>query len=241
MNTQKLIIPLIFFSGLIVLTGMVVLNNRENQNKQYYFYEDPMECSGCHWDRFERWSVSQHSKGFTGDFFQAQYYELVLPSLGLDEKLADAHEGCIGCHSPSAYLSGDMIPPRTAEPDNHWNPAQYTKTRADRGIFCDFCHTLDRFENDPPFNHDYISHATAEVDPKGPTCPFPGPLIMKHRCQRYMRPSRYVPHAIMSKTPMMYGLKPPNMNMPKAFMLKGAYPVSRAICSPCRASRQKWV
>lgn len=66
-----------------------------------------------------------------------------------------------------------MFPPRTAEPDNHWNPAEYNKTRADRGIFCDFCHTLDRFEHDPPFNHDYISHATAEVDPKRADLPFP--------------------------------------------------------------------
>lgn len=173
MKTQKIIFLLAAASVIIILSGMVILNNRENQNKQYYYFEDPAECSGCHWDRFDRWSVSQHSKGFTGDFFQAQFYDLVLPSLDFDEKSADAHEDCIGCHSPSAYLSGDMIPPRTVIPDNHWSRADYTKTRAERGIFCDFCHTLDRFEHDPPFNHDYISHATAEVDPKRADLAFP--------------------------------------------------------------------
>ncbi|MFO7850825.1 MAG: multiheme c-type cytochrome [Bacteroidales bacterium] len=101
MKTKKIIFPVLAATTALILTGMMILNNKENQNKQYYYFEDPMECSGCHWDRFERWSVSQHSKGFSGDFFQAQYYELVLPSLGLDEKLEDAHEGCIGCHSPS--------------------------------------------------------------------------------------------------------------------------------------------
>ena len=91
----------------------------------------------------------------------------------LDDKLADVNKDCIGCHSPSAFLSGDMIPPRTVEPDNHWNKSDGNKTRADRGIFCDFCHTLDRFANDPAFNHDYISHATAEVDPKRADLVFP--------------------------------------------------------------------
>ena len=173
MKFQKILFPSVLLLSLLFLTGMVVLNSKENQNKQYYYFEDPIDCSGCHWDRFERWSVSQHSKAFTGDFFQAQFYELVLPSLSLDEKLADAADDCIGCHSPSAFLSGDMVPPRTVDPDNHWTAAEYTKTRADRGVFCDFCHTLDRFEHDPPFNHDYISHATAEVDPKRADLEFP--------------------------------------------------------------------
>jgi hypothetical protein len=166
MKLLRASIPILTAIFLLALTSARVIKDKESQDKEYYYYEDPLDCSGCHWDRFDRWNVSQHSKGFTGDFFQAQFYDLVLPSRDFDEKVANVHEDCIGCHSPTAFLSGDMIPPRYVEPDNHWNRGDGIKTRADRGVFCDFCHTLDRFKNDPPFNHDYISHATEEVDPK---------------------------------------------------------------------------
>ncbi len=152
---------------------MAYVNHKENQKKEYHYFEDPQECSGCHFDRFDRWNTSQHSKAFTGDFFQAQFYDVVLPSREFDEKVADEHKNCIGCHSPSAFLSGDYIPPRVNETDNHWNRGEGNKSNAERGVFCDFCHTLDRFQNDPPFNHDYISHATPDIDPKRADLPFP--------------------------------------------------------------------
>jgi hypothetical protein len=166
MKLSKIAIPAATLLLLTSLTSMRLTVDPESQEKKYHYYEDPTICSGCHWDRFDRWSVSQHSKGFTGDFFQFQFYEIVLPSLSLDEKLKDVAEDCIGCHSPSAFLSGDMIPPKVNNPDNHWTPGSPEKMRADRGIFCDFCHTLDRFKNPTPFNHDYISHATDAVDDK---------------------------------------------------------------------------
>lgn len=173
MRTRKIIIIALSAALLAGLTGMGIINHKENQKKEYHYFEDPQECSGCHWDRFDRWNTSQHSKAFTGDFFQAQFYDIVLPSRSFDEKVADAEKDCIGCHSPSAFLSGDFIPPRTTDPDNHWNRGSGNKTNAERGVFCDFCHTLDRFVNDPPFNHDYISHATEEVDPKRADLAFP--------------------------------------------------------------------
>jgi hypothetical protein len=173
MKSFRFTIPLLTIIILTSLTSMRFLGDPESQEKKYHYFEDPLICSGCHWDKFSTWSSSQHAKGFTGDFFQAQFYEVVLPSLELDEKVANVHEDCIGCHSPSAFLSGDMIPERTKSPDNHWNPSPDTRARAYRGIFCDFCHTLDRFENVQPFNHDFISHATADVDPKRGDLEFP--------------------------------------------------------------------
>ena len=165
MKSVKYIIP-ISLVVILFLTSMAIISQKEDQHKEYSYYEDPIQCSGCHWDRLDRWNVSQHSKGMTGDFFQAQFYDVLLPSLEFDEKIAKENENCIGCHSPTAFLSGDMIPTRIENPDNHWNRGEGNKTEADRGIFCDFCHTLDRFNNNPAFNHDYISHATSKVDAK---------------------------------------------------------------------------
>jgi len=173
MRSFKLATPIVTMVLLTAMTSMKLTGDPESQKKKYHYYEDPMICSGCHWDRFNRWNVSQHSKGFTGDFFQAQFYDIVLPSLTIDEKVATVNEDCIGCHSPTAFLSGDMIPPRLSNPDNHWNRGDGYKTRADRGIFCDFCHTLDRFENVSAFNHDFISHATEAIDPKRADLEFP--------------------------------------------------------------------
>jgi hypothetical protein len=173
MKAFKMTTPLITLAWIFLLTSMKYTGDPESQKKKYHFYEDPAICSGCHWDKFERWGVSQHSKGFTGDFFQAQFYDVVLPSRSLDEKVAHVEEDCIGCHSPTSFLSADMIPERSPEPDNHWSPLAGSRTRAERGIFCDFCHTLDRFENNPPFNHDYISHATEAIDPKRGDLEFP--------------------------------------------------------------------
>ena len=136
MKSRVLISISLTFLLLLSLTGITSIH----KNKEYHFYENPQVCSGCHWDKFERWSVSQHSKAFTGDFFQKQYYDIVLPSMSFDEKVADVNEGCIGCHGPSSFLSGDMIPPETNRMDNHWNASEDVRTRADRGIFCDFCH-----------------------------------------------------------------------------------------------------
>lgn len=171
-------IPTQFFLVAVMILALSAtqdqfLNSHDRKKKEYHYFDNPQVCSGCHWDRFDRWNVSQHSKGFTGDFFQRQFYDLVLPSRSYDEKLTDVHEGCIGCHSPTAFLSGDMIPPSVAEPDNHWNRGEGNKTLADRGIFCDFCHTLDGFLNDSPFNHDYISAATPEIDPKRADLAYP--------------------------------------------------------------------
>lgn len=172
MKYKKFIIP----TAALLLLGfmsMAVISDKEDQNKPYSYFEDPLDCSGCHWDRYDRFSTSQHSKAFTGDFFQKQFYDLVLPSLELDPKLKSAAEDCIGCHSPSAFLAGDLIPPRVQSSDNHWNRTMEGKNQADRGVFCDFCHTLDRFEHEVPFNHDYVSHATAEVDPKRADLEYP--------------------------------------------------------------------
>ncbi len=144
----------------------------KDQNKPYHYFEDPQVCSGCHWDKFQRWNISQHSKAFTGDFFSKQFYELVLASESFAPEVANVKADCLGCHAPSAFLSGDLIPPKPTL-DNFWNKGDGNKSLADRGVFCDFCHTISHFENDPPYNHDYVSSATEAVDTKFGDLEFP--------------------------------------------------------------------
>ena len=62
-------------SGTIAAQEKAILKAQaKNQKKQYHYFENPQVCAGCHWDKFARWNLSQHSKAFTGDFFQKQFY-----------------------------------------------------------------------------------------------------------------------------------------------------------------------
>jgi len=143
--------------------------------KKYNHYDNPQVCLGCHIEKFETWKTSQMSKAFTGDFFQAQYSKLAVVDAGRDEKVKGLTAGCIGCHSPSAYKAGDYppSPPGSKKIDSFWSQKGGIKLYADRGVFCDFCHTIEDFEGTAPFNHNYVSKATPEIDPKRGDLEFP--------------------------------------------------------------------
>lgn len=174
MKKHSIYIFLMFVTSISMAQSKSVLKEQiKNQVKPYHYFEDPKVCEGCHVDKFKRWNVSQHSKAFTGDFFQRQFYDLVLASESFAPEVANVKGSCIGCHAPSAFLAGEFVPPKTIKSDNFWNRGNGDKTMADRGIFCDFCHTISHFEHEPPFNHDYISAATAGVDTKFGDLEFP--------------------------------------------------------------------
>ncbi len=171
---------IIVYILMAVMTGNIAAQSKKelkqqakDQVKPYHYFEDPKVCEGCHVDKFKRWNVSQHSKSFTGDFFQRQFYDLVLASESFAPEVKNVKEGCIGCHSPSAFLAGELVPGRTVEMDNFWNKGDGNKSVADRGVFCDFCHTISGFRNNPPYNFDYVSEATEAVDTKFGDLEFP--------------------------------------------------------------------
>lgn len=120
-------------------------------------WNDPYDCLGCHVERYQDWSTAQMSRAYTGDFFQAQFFKYALRDSRRDEKMKDVAADCIGCHSPSAFSSGLVPPPESARPDNYWVKLtpEPVKSGADRGVFCDFCHSLQGFEGTQPFNHNY--------------------------------------------------------------------------------------
>ncbi|UCH93374.1 MAG: ammonia-forming cytochrome c nitrite reductase subunit c552 [Candidatus Aminicenantes bacterium] len=148
--------------------------NEETQEK-YNYYDNPQVCLGCHFEKFDTWKRSQMSRAFTGDFFQAQYYKLAVVDAGRDEKVKGLTAGCIGCHSPSAYKAGDFPPSRAGinKIDSYWQQKGGIKLFANRGVFCDFCHTIEDFKGTKPFNHNYVSRATPGIDPKRGDLEFP--------------------------------------------------------------------
>jgi hypothetical protein len=173
-----IVIAAVFFISSVVVNS----ERRYSQNipdietqKKYNHYDNPQVCLGCHIEKFEMWETSQMSRAFTGDFFQAQYYKLAVVDAERDEAVKGLKGGCVGCHSPSAYKAGDY-PPTPTDPkkiDSFWDQKGGIKLFADRGVFCDFCHTIEDFEGTAPFNHNYISNATPDIDPKRGDLEFP--------------------------------------------------------------------
>jgi len=111
----------------------------------YDDFEKPRKCSLCHKEIFREWRQSMMSQCFTHEWDAIEYFNLALPHSQQLEKVAGIKAGCIGCHSPIAYLSGD-IPPKPPAED----------TRANEGVSCEICHLITGSSEPEPFNFSYI-------------------------------------------------------------------------------------
>ncbi len=101
-------------------------------------------CKGCHREIHQEWSQSLMSQSFTHEWDQVEYFKLALPHSKKLEKVAGVKAGCIGCHSPLAFLSGD-IPPKEAK----------AGTRANEGVSCVVCHHTTGTTEAEPFNFSF--------------------------------------------------------------------------------------
>ncbi|KAA3633781.1 MAG: hypothetical protein DWP97_08375 [Calditrichaeota bacterium] len=112
-----------------------------------YSYDDwelPEDCGSCHNYIYSQWRQSMMSQSYTHHWDEIEYFKLALPHAEKDEVVAEVKAGCNGCHSPMAFLTGDIPPAPVAE-----------NTRANDGVHCDFCHTITGHTGDIPFNFNY--------------------------------------------------------------------------------------
>ena len=143
----------IFFSILtVILVGTLLMpigNAAENTTQVKYTYDnwdDPEYCgSSCHNDIYQEWKQSMMSQSYTHIWDEIEYFKLAVPHAEKDPIVAEVKAGCNGCHTPMAFLVGDIPPARPSE-----------NTRANDGVHCDFCHTITGFEGETPFNFNYV-------------------------------------------------------------------------------------
>jgi Cytochrome c554 and c-prime len=112
----------------------------------YDKYEDPAACETCHLDITRQHEQAMMSQAYVHSWDEIEYFELALPHSLKEPKVAGIKAGCNGCHAPLAFLAGD-IPPKKPS----------AGTRANEGVSCDLCHTVNGFEGDVPFNFNWIS------------------------------------------------------------------------------------
>ncbi len=112
----------------------------------YDDFKSPKYCgSSCHTDFYQQWTQAMMSQAYTHHWDEIEYFKLAVPHAEKDEKVAEVKAGCNGCHSPMAYIAGD-IPP----------PLPEAGSRANESVSCDVCHSITGFEGDIPFNFNYV-------------------------------------------------------------------------------------
>ncbi len=136
-------------TSIIAVTSLIIIVSIIYALDKYFTYQDfdtPQYCgTKCHEDFFHQWRQSMMAQAFTHEWDEIEYFELALPHSELEEKLAGIKGDCNGCHSPLAYLTGDIPPKRPLE-----------NTRANESVSCDVCHTISGFKGDIPYNFNYI-------------------------------------------------------------------------------------
>jgi len=111
-NMKKISLILV----LIILMIPVIL---QGQNKKsgddalgifkYDDFERPEACgSSCHTDFFHQWTQMMMSQCYTHHWDDIEYFKLAVPHADKDPKVAGVKAGCNGCHSPIAFMSGDV-------------------------------------------------------------------------------------------------------------------------------------
>ncbi|MBN2227580.1 MAG: NapC/NirT family cytochrome c [candidate division Zixibacteria bacterium] len=129
------------------LTAIGAAGDAALGTRSYDDYDTPEYCgTSCHVDIYRQWRQSMMSEAFTHHWDEIEYFDLAVPHAERDENVAEVKAGCNGCHTPLAFLAGDVVPKRPSE-----------NTRANESVSCEVCHTVVGFEGDTPFNFNWIS------------------------------------------------------------------------------------
>jgi len=144
---KKLII-----AGIITLTFAtvfgVMIPPDEGGQKGDFTYEDfrkPGYCGSCHNAIYQQWSQTMMSEAYTHHWDEIEYFKLAVAHSENDPDMKGVHEGCNGCHTPMAYLNGELPPPRPEE-----------GSRANESVSCEVCHNIKGIRGDTAFNFNYV-------------------------------------------------------------------------------------
>ncbi|HID97129.1 MAG TPA: hypothetical protein EYP57_02935 [Thermodesulfobacteriaceae bacterium] len=130
---------------LVLLIAAVHAESAEMGQAKYEDFKKPKYCGACHREIYQEWNQSLMSKSFVHEWDEVEYFKLALPHAMKLEKVSGVKAGCIGCHAPLAFLSGDIPPKPVAD-----------KTRANEGVSCEICHNITGSKEAVPFNFSYV-------------------------------------------------------------------------------------
>lgn len=149
MDKQKSSYTAIFLLlALLLTTGSAFIPGTSDERKGAYDYKDfesATKCRTCHVAFYEQWSQAMMSQAYTHHWDEIEYFDLAVAHSQKVPELKDVVDGCNGCHTPLAYLAGQLPPARPSE-----------GTMANESVSCEVCHLIRGTSTDPPFNFSYI-------------------------------------------------------------------------------------
>ncbi|MGE5419186.1 MAG: multiheme c-type cytochrome, partial [Chloroflexota bacterium] len=108
-------------------------------------FETAKKCKSCHPAIYEQWTQAMMSQAYTHHWDEIEYFDLAVAHANAKPDLKGAVDGCNGCHTPMAFLSMPLPPPRPAE-----------KSMINESVSCEVCHLVQSASSDPPFNFSYV-------------------------------------------------------------------------------------
>ena len=133
--------------GFITSASLQKAGDEALGTRKYSDYQTPTFCgTQCHNDIYQQWKQAMMSQAYTHHWDEIEYFKLAVPQAEKDPVVAGVKAGCNGCHTPIAFLAGDVPPPLPAK-----------GSRANESVSCEVCHTVTGFAGDTPFNFNWIS------------------------------------------------------------------------------------
>ncbi|NLP09494.1 hypothetical protein GX408_03750 [bacterium] len=114
--------------------------------RKYDDFEKPEVCKSCHVDIYQQWTQAMMSQSYTHHWDEIEYFDLAVPHMEKVPALKGPVDGCNGCHTPMAFMAGDVTPPRPE-----------ANSRANEGVSCEVCHSIKGIGSEPPFNFSFQS------------------------------------------------------------------------------------
>jgi hypothetical protein len=133
-----------FLSVSFIILSPFLVQAAELGQFRYENFKKPTQCRICHREIYQAWKQSLMSQSFTHYWDDVEYFKLALPHALKLDKVAGVKGGCIACHGPLAFLTGD-IPPKPP----------VAGTRANEGVSCEICHSIPGSTEKEPFNFSY--------------------------------------------------------------------------------------
>jgi nitrate/TMAO reductase-like tetraheme cytochrome c subunit len=149
MDPRKFIIA---FTGLMLVVSLFVISafspGMPDEIKgafEYKDFEQAKKCRTCHVAFYEQWSQAMMSQAYTHHWDEIEYFNLAVAHAEKVPEIKDVVDGCNGCHTPLAFMAGQLPPARPSE-----------GTMANESVSCEVCHLIQGTSSDPPFNFSYI-------------------------------------------------------------------------------------
>ncbi|MFO7446689.1 MAG: multiheme c-type cytochrome [Ignavibacteriaceae bacterium] len=142
----------------ILIFSQVKTGDEALGTRSYEDFQQPKLCgTSCHKDFYMQWQQAMMSQAYTHHWDEIEYFKLAVPHAEKDKMVEGVKAGCNGCHTPIAFLAGDVPPPFPSE-----------NSRANESVSCDVCHTITGFSGDTPYNFNYISEpGNTKYGPRG--------------------------------------------------------------------------